>query len=330
MKEKPTIELDEFTGINNQIEGSRLSFETSSRYKKPHQLSLIEAINIDIDDSGMLLSRNGYYLSLSGSFSNLWSNGDICLFNNNGSIESLSPDLKTHTVILSGLDPTANIEFLDINGDVFLTNGSVIGYIRSNIFYSLTDPGKTFKSVMPAGRLLTALNHRLFVVQDYIVVYSDPATYHYYDKRKNYLILPDRITMMKSVSDGIFISTIKSTYFMAGLSPEDFILTKVADYPANSNSAVYLEAPDVKVEGISEQVVVWSSPKGICLGSKGGNFINLTESKYQMFQSDSNASLAYLSPGKNQYIFLSEIQKAEIEAGSYPFVFTSSMAATLS
>lgn len=320
MRVNPSITINHFTGINERADPIRVG---GGKGKMP----FVEAVNVDIDDSGMVTLKPGYVLSLPGNFRDLWSNGSVCLFNDRGTLKSLSLDLRSFTTIISGLDPTAPISYVPVNDDVYLTNNSIIGYVRDSVFNPLTlgdtRPAQTFKAVLPAGHLLEYFNARLYVARDNLIIFSDPATCQYYDKRHNFYWLDGRISMMKAVSDGIFMSDSKATYFVDASS----VRTQVADYPANDNSVVAVDAENVGLDKLSGMVLIWSSPQGICLGAKGGQFINLTREKIQLYRSTENAALFRALPGKTQYLFVSEIQEADITAE--PLTVSPSMDASL-
>jgi hypothetical protein len=319
LRAKPIITINRFSGINNQIDPVRMEWGGGS-------MPLVAAVNCDIDDSGMISLREGYTLSASGNIHSLWSDGSVCLFKSGGSLKALGPDLKTITTILTGLDPHARVSYKSINNDIYLTDNSIIGYVRDGAFNFLTDPANTFKAAMPAGHLIEYFNARLYVARDNLIFFSDPATYQYYDKRYGFIWLPGRVTLFCSVEDGIYVSDGSATYFMSGASPHDFSITnRVADYPALEGSAVKLTAEVLAMDGMTGKVAVWSSPKGICLGGSGGKFINLTQAKYHLFKSPYNTALARTLPGKHQYFFVSEVHEVILDMVSVPLSITTSI-----
>jgi len=319
MRPKPSISIDHFTGINERVDPIRIGH-------RGEKMPLVSARNCDLDNSGMLSLRSGYVKTLLGNYQSLWSNGSICLFKDKdrGSLKSLDQDLKTVSTILTSLNPTSIVSYVTVGDDVYLTDNAIIGYIREGSFHYLTDPGQTFKTVMPAGHLIEYYKSRLYVARDNLIIYSDPATFQYYDKRHNFIWMAGKVTLLKAVEDGIYISDGKDTYFMSGSSPKEFVLVKVADYRANEDSVIKTPAENIGLNGLKGDVLIWASPKGICLGGPGGEFINLTHDKIYLYQSSNNTALSRILPTKNQYLFLSELQQSAINAEAFSLTISGS------
>ena len=76
------------------------------------------------------------------------------------------------------------------------------------------------------------------------IFYSDSMMLHHFDVRRNYHQFNGYISMIKAVSDGVYVSDSKNTYFLAGRDFAKSRLDKVADYMAFDNGAVKIEAED--------------------------------------------------------------------------------------
>ena len=102
------------------------------------------------------------------------------------------------------------------------------------------------------------------------------------DKRKNFKQLPSRITLLAAVEDGIYLSDLEKTYFLAGGDPGEAALMDKADYPAIPYTAQKIDAERIGGLGLSGSAVLWASTMGICLGANQGQFKNLTEDYYRI------------------------------------------------
>lgn len=297
MNTSPLATIKGFLGKNNVADPARFPDKKSAIY-------LSECQNVDIDDQLMAHRRDGYPStpSLSGSgIHSLWADSETCLFVQSGDLKSLNTAFVAST-IKAGVGH-ARMNYVRPADDIFLTNSSVIGYIRSGIYYDFTAPTETYKSLMKPGHLIEWFNGRLYVARGGDVWFSDPVYPGSTDERKNFKRLGGYISLMRAVKDGIYVSNGKETYFMGGLDPGEATLVKVADYPAILGSDVKIDGE--RIGGLrdpSVRAVLWLSPVGICAGLDGGQFINLTSSFYR--PESSNESRAILRIVGNFYQYL--------------------------
>jgi len=137
----------------------------------------------------------------------------------------------------------------------------------------------------------------MFVAQDNVLWYSMPFSYHSFDLNKGNLVFPSRITMVKSVVSsfaergGLYVSDENKTYFMSGMRPKEFIQIEVADYPAVEGTGILIDGRKVGKGDVQNNVIMWVSTEGICLGSPDGVFMNLTERKLKYPKANSGAGV---------------------------------------
>jgi len=205
---------------------------------------------------------------------------DICLFVQGADLKRLNPDY-TATTVISGVG-SARMVYVDMAGTVYLTNGTLIGFIRDGAFNLFPDPQQTYKSPMVPGHLIEYFNGRLYVARDSEIWFSDPMALKRTDMRRNFKQLPSRITLLSAVEDGIYVSNLERTYFMGGGDPGEAILIDKANYPAIPHTAQKIDAARIGGLGFSGPAVLWASRMGICLGGNQGQFKNLTEEHFQI------------------------------------------------
>jgi hypothetical protein len=193
--------------------------------------------------------------------------------------------------------------YLDVAGAVYLTNGTIIGYLQESNFRAFPDPQQTYKTPMVPGHLIEYFNGRLYVARDNEIWFSDPMALMRTDRRRNFKQLPSRITLLSAVEDGIYVSDLERTYFMGGGDPGETVLIDKADYPAIPCTAQKIDAERIGGLGLSGPAILWASRMGICLGASGGQFRNLTEDYYRI-QGDlsSGSSLLRKRGDSHQYL----------------------------
>lgn len=105
-----------FKGLRNVVPADR--FESGD---------LATADNLDLDDSGKLLSRNGYLRKITGAFHSLWAKEEICLFVNGTELHQLKDNLTASQIIRTGLTAGLKMSYEYDGGKVFYTNGKQTG-----------------------------------------------------------------------------------------------------------------------------------------------------------------------------------------------------------
>ena len=295
MNTRPLVSVKGFLGKNNVSDPSRFLGRKGAFY-------LAECLNVDIDDQLMPHRRDGYpsAASYSGTaIHSLWAENDVCLFVQNGDLKSLSAAFSA-TTIKSGVGH-ARMNYVRPTSDIYLTNNSVIGYIRGEIYYDFTAPDQTFKSMMKPGHLIEWYNGRLYVARGGEVWFSDPVYPWSTDERKNFKQLGGYVSLMAAVKDGIYVSEGKATYFMAGMDPGEASLVRVADYPAIVGSFVKVDAEKIGRD-LTGRAVIFSTTMGVCAGLDSGNFINLTQNFYRPELSGEGAAILRQNGNFFQYL----------------------------
>ncbi|MGB9592347.1 MAG: hypothetical protein ACPL1K_07505, partial [Candidatus Kryptoniota bacterium] len=225
-------EMDKFLGVDNVHE----------RESMPPGF-LFRAINCDIDDSGFLRRRRGFRKALAGDARSLWSNGTCCFYASGTMLRRLYGDFSSE-LVLNGLDPNLEVEFVDINGVIYFTNNEVIGFIENGKAYPFPEVDKEeepFKRRMVGGHLIEYYNGRLYVAQESSIFYSDAMRFTVMDVRKNFILMSGYITMLKAVSNGIYVGAGEKTYFLSGLDPNDFTLRQINESAVLPRSAVKIQ-----------------------------------------------------------------------------------------
>jgi hypothetical protein len=132
-------------------------------YKIPKD-ALSDAMNVDIDDFGYIRRRDGYEQIRSGVIHSLYSLGSTALFGDGTTIRLMRAD-ETSTELVNGLSG-APISYVELNGEVYWSNGSQSGVINGSVNRSWGIPAGPIPvvavsatGVLPAGKYQVACTY---------------------------------------------------------------------------------------------------------------------------------------------------------------------------
>jgi hypothetical protein len=169
----------------------------------------------------------------------------------------------TTTTLVADIDPNDNMCYVAVNDIVFFSNKSMIGYVYRGLSYPFPTPTDTYKKRMVGGHILEWYNSRLYAANDRTIYYSDSGNrLMQMDFRKNAKAFPYRITMMKSVQDGIYVSYKNRTLFLSGTDPESFYEKHILDVGAIEGMSVTAYGENIG-NGISGKALYFVGEDGI-------------------------------------------------------------------
>lgn len=257
------LNIKAFLGIDNTSDLASVSLPRKAG------IYFYKIDNVDIDDNGKPHRRDGFGDAVynGSSIRSLWANDKICLFADGTHLKTLN-SYNIATNLIDGINATDTFCYVEHGSLVYFSSSSIIGYINADlgISYPFPDPAQTFKVKMVGGQILEFYNSRLYAANGCNLFFSDATVPTRMDNRKNAIAFPSRITMMKAVNDGIYISDSKGIYFEAGRDVSEFVERKVADVPAIEGMSV-----TVGVKGKTiKKAVYWMTEKGIYAGYDEG------------------------------------------------------------
>jgi len=293
---------------------------------KGNGIFLYECDNIDIDDENKPHRREGdEELVVSGSDKHsIWSNGDIFLYVDGTTLKKLSTDHAPETLI-TDIDPTDRMCYVDVNGTAYFSNGSIIGYVFDGLPYPfpepslptirlkvngnivmMQNPALSFKIKMIGGQCLEFYNSRLYAANGHNLMYSDAAILTQMDKRRNVIAFPDRITMVKAVLDGIYVGTKNAVFFQKGSDPNtDFTQMQVSGdgEGATEGTSIIIKDDDIG-RGVTGRVAYWlSSMTGsVYRGLPGGLVIQCQKGLFATEDLDTGTAILKYDHGYQQYL----------------------------
>lgn len=286
-------------------------------------IALVAGTNVDINKYFKIKSRSGRSKKLTGDYKNLWSDNSVIFATKGADLYTLTldSDLSMSEVLVKQNVGVEVMNYGSIGGLVYLTNNiSMLAY-EDGAIRSLRSTDIQFRKTMPSGYLLELYRSRMFIaktietfgddssgVSEYkrsqeILMQSEAGNYERYDTRddKSWQSFPSKLTMIKSVGNGLFVSADKM-YFLDGthLGAGGMRMSKVDDYPAIVGTAKGVRGAMIAGE-YYDNAVLWETELGICIGGPGGSFKYLTEGRKA--KSTANSGASYIKQGViNQYV----------------------------
>lgn len=169
----------------------------------------------------------------------------------------------------------------DIDGTVFFAQvdvpATITTYMISRPFALGKKLTSQFMANPPAGHLIMYYNGRIYIAVDNILYFTDAIRYGAYDMKHGFIPYPERITVLKAVDDGFYISS-DMTYFVKG-TPEPGKISQSVVLPYKAIEGAACDMP-------SSTDVAWLSERGVIVGSDGGQVKNVTENQIAMDKTD--------------------------------------------
>lgn len=283
------------SGVNNRVDPKRLKFDPETGI-----VELAEGLNVTIDDTGRPGRRKGYTLKFPGSYHSMYVYNDHCYCVGGDTLYELNPDYSLR-VLGSGLIPDLFMSFVGIGTEVFHANGvhnGVIdqetGLVKPWVGNPYVGPPIKFQvtTKAPVGHLLDVMGGYLLLAIDRFILFSMPFAPYWFLPQKNAVQFTSKITMMRAVEDGVWVSDQRAIYFLSGSDPNKWEQLDKAPYPAIFGTVADAEISKVGAlaakaagamsftsKGAGNIGLMWATPRGICAGNGNGTFLNLTEAK---------------------------------------------------
>ena len=314
------IKIEKFLGIDN-----------INRSQKVPEGTLKTATNVDVNNDLTLSRRKGYAELDTGNYRSLWSNNRLAFAIKDDQLVRVFPDGGTSS-IGDNLNVDSGVVYVDgKDGYVYCANYTFM--IRTdgvNVYtpeqldktekssysspaitnYEIIDAGlvsgdvdtKRNKTIISGATVLEVYRGKMYAAKDNVLWLSDAYDFMRILKlEKNYLYFPTNITAIKAVDNGVYVSEEDKIWFLRGTSPKDFDFSVVYD-------AGIERGTDIRIDNIAlgEQVIspaiMWTTKKGICIGTGDGQVFNLTERKYDMPSFITGAATFQREEGLDRYL----------------------------
>lgn len=294
-----------FLGMNNVLPPS----EVGRPDKNGVFREVVQIVNADPDEKGALSLRPGRNLGLPGiGCHSGWSNGREAYFVEGTALKRFYPP-DSSAIVRLGLTPGLAMAFCQVNDVIAYGNGKERGVLETGQDMPAFVPNDPHKEPMVAGSLLAFFNGRLYAARDKVLYCSDsldvPGGIESMDERFCVVaVFASTIRLLQPVEGGLFVSDSDETFFLSGTDPQagEFRQRLVAPYPAIQGTAVGVKADQLRIDGLSGLVALWTSEQGICLGTSDGQMINLSEGTVAIDPGRQGAAILRRNKGQAHYL----------------------------
>jgi hypothetical protein len=143
-------------------------------------------------------------------------------------------------------------------------------------------PGKAlrtqFMEPLPAGQLLRRFNGRMYVAVGNVLIFSDALRYHLYSPERDFIMFPERITMIEPVVDGLYVSS-NQVYFLQGGDSTKYSLNPATPVKAVEGTSLVVPGHLFPALKITQNLVYWFTEHGPYVGSPGGEVQALMDTR---------------------------------------------------
>lgn len=120
-----------FGGIRNTVSNERLELGVRQKGGADQRTDLVEAVNVDLDDTGRVSRRAGQEIIVDDAAHSVWAEDDMCLFVQGSSLKRLGTDYAV-TTLRTGMASSA-VRYTKVNDQVYWTNGTQTGKIVAGV-----------------------------------------------------------------------------------------------------------------------------------------------------------------------------------------------------
>lgn len=144
----------------------------------------------------------------------------------------------------------------------------------------------------PAGDVLEYHNGRIYIADGNVVWFTDPLRYGLVRFATNFMMYPERVTVMKAVADGMFICADK-TYWVSGIDTQDYQQVEVLPFGAVFGTGISLPESDN---------VAWFSPEGLIVAGLQAQVTAVQDDRSAVSTFQNGAMLFRKSKGMRQFL----------------------------
>ena len=292
---KPITLYTSSRGLNTRLDPQRLLHGTKDN---KGEVEFAQGVNISIDDRGLASLREGDEPRLSGKFHSLFCDGGDFFAVQDGISDStlhkitLAPagnGALQATAVRTGLALGARVSFAQAGPLTLYANGAQHGIITGGVSgpwsadqYNGHEQNVSFLASVPVANHIgyDGAGTIALAVGNVVLFNFSVFSFGLFSEGQGWIQCPSSVRMLTFVETGWFISDQSKTRFFRGFNWNELVESVPAEYPAHEWSCANerLLAADMGLE-MEGHCAVWSSPRGICLGTPAGTIINLTENR---------------------------------------------------
>jgi hypothetical protein len=281
---KPTTLFSGTKGLNTVLDPQRLSQGTR---QEPGMIELAVAVNVSVDERGMVSVRQGDIIKQSGEFHSLFRDGGDCFVVKDRESDAALYQVNTDyslTGLRSGLTKGARMSFAKAGGKTFYSNSIENGFIKDGLSspwpvqaHVGTETTRSFYPA-PVGTHIAHYGARMLVSVEDALYASEPYAFGKFDVARKGFQFGSTIRMVRPVLGGIWVSDDEQTGFITASDKfETMSFAWKANVPAHEWSDCHALADLSKTKyQIPGLCAIWSSNDGICIGTPDGQLLDAT------------------------------------------------------
>lgn len=307
-----------FNGINNTNDPSRLDAG-----------DCVDIVNLDVGFDKTLSPRFGIADRGTG-ITSLFAAANTMHCVKGGKLCSTT-DAITTTEITSSPTVQALAEFVQVNDVVVYSDGTYSGVIYQGTAYpfgttvslatdqDIADFVEAFFPADPAvgnsnmhiagfdveteaGTCLEFFNGAMYYAKDNTIYKTKTFDAAHCDIRFNVIaVFPANVTMIKRVTNGLYVGTTTHTYFLAG-DGASFEQRLISNRGVIYGTAATCPGEYVPSLNSKTPIVIWASPLGIFAGAESGNYINMSFNTVALPGGGSGSACVIDRGGQFQYV----------------------------
>lgn len=322
-----SVTFGSFEGLKNTVTPERL---------KATELEI--AKNIDLDDAGQPRRRRGFRKVSNGSWHSAYSDpSGLVLGVKDNVLGIVHPDWS-HDPLLPNIGPEY-LDYVRVGDVVYFSSYSTSGKfdLADGQVYPWGQTGGEGQWISPVvhptptlgpvwGRLLGRVpmancieywNGRIYFGCGRMLWATDLWLYDKVDETRTFFKFEDDITMVASVSDGLYVGTTSACYFLGyersiGGSIKDLKRTPLMNYGVVPRSSVHVPAelikPQINQDPQSpiKNAVMFLTHTGVIAGFDGGVIYNLTQADFLFPVAAQAATMFRRQDGINQFVAVTD------------------------
>lgn len=273
-------------GLNARVDQARANYDP-----RRGVIDLTQAVNVQVDDSLALSRRKGFSLLQAGEFHSLYCASGHCLVIQEhaatAALYRVNPDLSL-TGVRSGLTRGRRMAFHAVNGQIYYSNGVENGiYAEASGASAPWAKGETIgirRDVEtydpPPARHIATLGLNMILadaVNRSVLWVSSDAGFSAFNLDDGHVDLSYPVTMLKAVRDGLWVGTTVETLFLAGMVPDEWMVTRRLPYGAKEFAASHelVSASRMGIQEYQGEGFFWLSDRGVCWSGPTGQVLEM-------------------------------------------------------
>lgn len=160
-----------------------------------------------------------------------------------------------------------------------------------------------FMTPPPPSQAIAFWKGRMLMLSGNVLWYTPAYRLEVVRRDRGFVPMPSRGVILAPVEGGVFVATQDKHYFLGGADPQKWNLTPVADYGAIEGTLAikYSNAGENGAE-TGLPTPVWTSHRGIVMGTPDGRLLNVTESRYRFGPAVMGSAVIRSHRGYRQYV----------------------------